>query len=158
MQHNDGMGDPYGWGCMVVLNNPNQIGIFGCDSTWYTPSSDHPLEDNNWHYIVVTYSYDGVGTTTETWYNDSTLEASRTVSGSLTYPTSWADPVIGAEGGNPIYIWHGYTGALADVAIYNYALSPAQITAHYNAAIPEPATIALLSLGGLALLKRRAHA
>jgi hypothetical protein len=155
LQHNDGSGDPYGWGCMVGLSNPNQIGVFGCDTTWYTPYGDHPVENNQWHYIVVTYSYNsGSNTTTETWYNDSTMEATTTESGSLTYPSSSNDPIIGAEG-NQGYIWNGMTGTLDEVAIYNYALSQAQVNSHYAAGIPEPATIALLSLGGLTLLRRK---
>jgi len=47
-----------------------------------------------------------------------------------------------------------FVGALDEVAVYNTALSPAQITAHYDA-VPEPATLGLLALGGLAGLRRR---
>jgi hypothetical protein len=151
MQHNDGSGNPYGWGCMVGLSNPNQIGVFGANSTWYT-NYDGAVENNYWHYEVITYSYDGTNTT-ETWYNDGTFIQTRTIAGSLTYPNSSNDPILGAEG-NQGYIWNGLKASLDEVAIYNYALNQAQITAHYQAA-PEPATIALLSLGGLALLRRK---
>jgi hypothetical protein len=167
LQHEDGSGNPYGWGIMGGLSNPNQIGIFGCDSTWYTPYGSQAVFDGHWHYIVVTYSYNsGSNITTESWYLDCTLEATHTVSGSLTYPgPSYADALMGAEG-NPYYVYSGFVGTLADVAIYNYVLSPDQITTAQDqiallgqpvGSIPEPATIALLSLSGLALLKRRAQ-
>lgn len=44
-----------------------------------------------------------------------------------------------------------YTGLLDDVRIYDNALSAEQV----KALVPEPATIALLGLGGLTLLRRR---
>jgi len=44
-----------------------------------------------------------------------------------------------------------YTGSLDDVRVYNNALSEAEI----KALIPEPATVCLLGLGALALLRRR---
>jgi hypothetical protein len=157
MQHDDGSGTPDGWGVMGGLGNPRQIGIFGCGSTWYTPWGNVNCFDNEWHYIDVTYSYDGTNTT-EAWYADGQFQASRTIAGSLTYPgPSYADALIGAEG-NPGYIWSAFTnGTLDEVAIYNYDLSAGQITNHYQVGmgIPEPATIALLSLGGLVLLRKR---
>ncbi len=48
----------------------------------------------------------------------------------------------------------GITGLLDDVAIWDEALSPAEIGLLVNGA-PEPATLSLLGLGGLVMLRRR---
>lgn len=49
-----------------------------------------------------------------------------------------------------------FDGAVLGVAVYNSALSADEIAAHSSAFfIPEPATMTLLALGGLALLRRR---
>jgi hypothetical protein len=49
-----------------------------------------------------------------------------------------------------------FDGDIFGVAIYNIALSEAEIVAHSEAFfVPEPATIALVGLGGLALLRRK---
>ena len=47
----------------------------------------------------------------------------------------------------------GWYGSLDEVRIYNEALTEAQIEAVM--AIPEPATILMLALGGLALIRRK---
>ena len=47
----------------------------------------------------------------------------------------------------------GWYGSLDEVRIYNEALTEAQIEA--VTAIPEPATILMLGLGGFALIRRK---
>jgi hypothetical protein len=42
---------------------------------------------------------------------------------------------IGAQGGNAYYL----TGRVDDVAVYNAALTPARVAAHYDAALNGPA-------------------
>ncbi len=44
------------------------------------------------------------------------------------------------------------TGVIDELVIYDRALSPAEISAHYALAIPEPNTAFLGLLGGIALL------
>jgi len=150
IQHENGTNKNYGIGSINGDPANALLTVMGCSSTWYAWPPG--LFDGNWRYVVVTYAFNDPNTT-EKWYLDSVLQRTNTIAGSLTPPDTWSDLLFGAEG-NQNYVWNGYKGALDEVAIYNYVLSQAQITAHYNA-IPEPATIALLSLGGLALLRKR---
>jgi hypothetical protein len=50
-----------------------------------------------------------------------------------------------------------FRGSIDEVAVYNYALSPQQIAAHYTAAVPEPATMWVVGFAaaGVALAVRR---
>jgi hypothetical protein len=59
-------------------------------------------------------------------------------------------------GGMPGYGAYQYFGSMSDVAVFGTALSPDRILAQYRAAtVPEPASMAALGLGVLALIKKR---
>jgi hypothetical protein len=65
--------------------------------------------------------------------------------------------------GQPVYIGYDnnpgdvrwFDGLIDEVAIFDYALTPAQIRGHWMEAVPEPTTCTLLALGGLGLVRRR---
>ena len=61
--------------------------------------------------------------------------------------------------GNPILLGGGQNGNFAgdfdEFAFYDKALTQEQIQNHFNAVIPEPGSLALASLGGLLVLRRR---
>ncbi|MBS0630424.1 MAG: LamG domain-containing protein [Verrucomicrobia bacterium] len=101
--------------------------------------------DGLWHSYVVTYE----GTTTS-FYLDGTIVGSHQYANPIASADS-ANTVLGAAiyGGNEYF-----KGSIANVQIYNGAMSASQVAA----AVPEPATTALAAAGlalGVVLLRRR---
>jgi hypothetical protein len=87
-------------------------------------------------------------------YIDGQLRAQDDIGESLTL-TGSADPTyIGFDdAGTNRY----FNGQLDEAAIYGSVLTDSQLAEHYLASevIPEPATLCVLALGGLAVLRRR---
>jgi hypothetical protein len=115
------------------------IGVDGAAYRFYvtdTKNNTYEAEgtagpDGNWHHLVGVYSSSA---STMTLYFDGEVAAS-TATPTLGVLTS-TDPVsIGAErsGPTPVYDWD-YSGTIDEVAIYPYALTSSQVTAHYAAA------------------------
>jgi hypothetical protein len=108
-----------------------------------------PLAAGEWHHIAVT------GSTTSgklSLFIDGLLAASDTdlVNG-VTF--NGADGIGDAKltiGASRTDGMRPYDGLLDEVAIFDYVLTPAQITAH-AAAVPEPSTYMLLGLSALAI-------
>lgn len=110
---------------------------------------------NNWYHLVNTR---GPGNLFNLYIN-GVLAASGTDSDTWNIAN---DILIGANhGGNPGIIAIPFNGRIDEVAIYNTALTQAQVQAHFAAAftfIPEPATagLGMLALVALGLRRRRA--
>lgn len=83
-----------------------------------------PLSINTWHHMVATW--DG---TTILLYVDGVQVASATPVGSLNCPTQPWGVGVNLNSGTPNDFW---LGQLAEVAVYNYALTAAQIARHYQ--------------------------
>jgi hypothetical protein len=103
-----------------------------------------PLALNDWIHLAVTFKSDELA-----GYINGELDVSQVLTAApaanvgAAYIGNWLNT-------SDVFV-RGFTGKMDDVRIYDEALSAAQIMA----IVPEPATIALLGLGGLALIRRR---
>jgi len=108
------------------------------------------LPVGEWHHIAVTASDDLIAV-----YYDGVLEGSAVPSDNdLPTVLMSQEPTIGGWQkvlGDPTSIQREWDGLQDDVRIYNTALSAAQV----RQLVPEPMTLSLLGLGGLALVRRR---
>tara|TARA_B110000881_G_scaffold180280_2_gene166192 strand:- start:33 stop:893 length:861 start_codon:yes stop_codon:yes gene_type:complete len=118
-----------------------------------TPSAI--IGPNMWHHVAVagstlagtlTVYIDGTQVA-----QDSDLANGVTFNGADGLGTAHLAVGAAREGGA---LGRTFGGLLDEVAIYDSVLTPAQISAHANATIPEPGSALLLSLGGLVLLRR----
>ena len=116
---------------------------FNTDGTDATVTSTQAYEDNQWHFVVAQRR----GDLAELWI-DGVLDGTAFVSGSI---FNTADLAIGSK---DTFDDDFLNGSLDDVRIYEGSLSEQEIQA-LHAAIPEPATLGLLGLGALGLLRRR---
>ncbi len=117
---------------------------------------DAELDEPGWHHIVATVE-GGVRTD---MYVDGALVASDTSGYNL---QNRNNPM--QIGGNPDAGGRGWDGNIDDVAVWDRVLTPAEISSIYNGGagasiaslttVPEPSSLALLGLGGLALAFRK---
>ncbi len=149
-----------GWGNYGTGNQVNAFRLQTNDGLWnYWWGNDYgqdPLSngtnllDGQWHHVAV--SYDSV-TGVHSLYVDGQFLGSRTAFGIDVRPENFR---IGTTNG----LAEDFKGLMDDLAIFNRALTPAEILAvragDFSAfGVPEPTTFALLGLGLFALMACR---
>jgi hypothetical protein len=120
---------------LVVRNQANELGVVAAPS---------PLTRGQWYHVVGVYG----GGLLQLYINGSQV-ASQPFAGTLRNGGPSPDRVlIGAtrDGSNGSYQWKG---SIDEVAIYDYAISPAQVMTHYLAAAPPPMALNLSSPAGV---------
>lgn len=119
------------------------------------------LAANTWYHVAAVYNTNGASATLSLYLNGV---ADGTLTGVSTSVFNTPAPVrIGEQFGLLANTGSGATaqgvnffdGSIDEVAIYNTALTASTIAAHYQSAVPEPASLGLICLPALALLSRR---
>jgi hypothetical protein len=132
-------------------------GPFACFTIRGTPGADDPsgainYEDGNWH--LITGVWDG-GAGTRLLYVDGVLDTAASLTNDFA-PMSLAPTnslVIGGEdrsddGSGTTTITSQLMGYVADVRLYNYALSPSQVQSLLNPSFVPPVTLGFGFSGG----------
>lgn len=114
---NDSTADFY----LLQLTNSDSFECRFVNSSGGTYTLNVTVPVGSWHHLVMTY--DG---TTQAVYLDGTLATSQAASGSLGTDSAFSI-------GNNVDRY-GFTGYIAQVALYDSALSAARVQAHYEAA------------------------
>jgi hypothetical protein len=106
--------------------------------------------DTSWHHICATYEGGSVQEI-KLYLDGSPVSIDWAGANSSVVGTNDEPLLLGSERG----LYNFFNGQLDDVGIFDHVLTTEECDFFRNNEIPEPATIALLGLGGLALLKRR---
>ena len=135
--------------------NSDKVGFIVRDSDGDTTITieDPDVPDlDTWYHYAVTFELDGTSATA-TMYRDGVFVLDATATDFSGFSASDLNAELGESSPGTGTGDGGFNGLLDDVRVYNEALTQAEIQG--LAIIPEPATLALLGLGGAVMLGRR---
>jgi hypothetical protein len=134
-------------GIQLSTNTADRLAIF---HNSFLINSTTPVTANVWHHLALTRDALGV----ETLYLDGLAAGSATDAQTVSTGGTGVLAVGSKSFGSN---FRSFAGSLDEFALYDTALTPAEVLAH-AAAVPEPATMGLLLAPALALLARRRRA
>ena len=159
--------EPWSYGLNLQIGPAQDIASLVGDGSGYSyvkttwpPGTTGDPEADRWYHIVIAHDSD---TNINRLYVDGVLEAVATRG--LTYSTPVGATLIGAFYANGDLKFDGLLDEIriSDIARsgdwvlanYNFQFAPTDFVTFGSEQIPEPATLSLLGLGALALLRRR---
>ncbi|MCF7817601.1 MAG: LamG domain-containing protein [Kiritimatiellales bacterium] len=150
-----------GWRLLVAGNGSSKVAFEGngvggstIDNTFTTLQD---VQQDAWTFVALRYANDGNATATVLYQSqlggDAALVAANSASvasdGAMSYGAT-AVPKIGVTqnlGATP-----RFHGAFDEISLYNTALTDAELSGVFNAAIPEPATLGLVGVFAVGML------
>ena len=105
-----------------------------------TVAGGFTLNADQWYHVVCTYDGSDIKL-----YADGSERASTPATGAFVWETDLQAHLA---------VTRSYPGQFDEIRVYDYALSSGEVSDLY-AYTPEPATIAMLALGGLSLIRRK---
>jgi hypothetical protein len=128
------------------------IAFIGSPDAWGGTHSP-AMTEGTWNDLAVTFADNGDGTVTPKYYVNGSEVLPSGTRADVTPSDSDMGKVLGWGMGD---VGDGCYAMMDDYRIYDYAATPAQIANMAEGdVVPEPATIALLGLGGLVLFRKR---
>lgn len=115
----------------IRLTSTQIIGSVESSAASTTAAATLTYADGLWHHVVMTFARGGTDVLTLYFDGVSVATANAITAGQSVQPTTsiFGMNIAASSGGGPTY-----SGALDEFALYNTALSGAQVTAHFTAA------------------------
>jgi hypothetical protein len=127
------------------VTNPGSFAVAPTSTTSLSVTDDATLPVNQWFHMAAVYT---PGVSMEIYIDGVLAQSLTTGVPASQFNANGQNVLIGNRPGGA---W-GWLGMLDDVRIYNEALSQADIQ---TIMVPEPVTMLMLGLGGLALIRKR---
>ena len=133
------------------------VGINNSSKNFITGNCTTDIYDGDFHHVVMTYDSSGGSASNrlKAYIDGQPQTLSFYYTGTPSNFSVLDQPVgIGATQGTPPSAVNFFDGTIDEIAFYDTVLTPAQISAHYDAtAVPEPSSFVLmLGLAGVSAL------